>query len=62
MSGLIVVVTTAAGTIIGGGAGMFAAMLWADMEPGSFSPLIYMTGGAMAGAALGAYAGGQLVG
>lgn len=61
MRGLIVV-----GTMIGGGAigcymGFIAALFWADMDLASLDSVTYIAGGTVAGAAAGAYIGGQLI-
>lgn len=61
MNGLIVLGMTVGGGLIGGCAGMIAAMFWADMEIGSMDGPMYVLSGATLGAGVGAYLGGQIV-
>jgi hypothetical protein len=62
MDGLLVVGTTMLGGFLGGCGGMFAAMLWADMDLASADGPVMVLGGVVVGALAGAYVGGRVIG
>lgn len=61
MKGLIVLGTMLGGGVVGCYMGFIAALFWADMDISSLDSVGYIAGGTVAGAATGAYIGGQLV-
>lgn len=61
IGGLVVVGTTVAGGVVGGYAGLFAAMAWADLGDLGIGALTWVAGGSVAGAVAGAFVGGSLL-
>lgn len=59
--GLVVVGTTVVGGVIGGYAGLFAAMAWADLGDLGIGALSWVVGGVAAGASVGAFVGGSML-